>query len=311
VADIDVPRVLVTGGNGFLGQALVAHLVAQGRKVRTTVRDASTLRDTNSVVVGDLAEDVDWGPALEGVDCVVHAAGRAHQPENADSEANAAFRRVNVEATLKLARQAAKAGVRRLVFISSAHVNGGATHGRGFRADDPPHPASLYARSKLDAEQALAVIASETGLETVIIRPPLIIGAGVKGNLASLYAVIRRGWPLPFGLVTSNRRDLVSREVLCDLITVCLEHPQAAGKIFMASDGAPLSTRALVERMAAEVGVSPRLLPFPPALLRGLLKAAGRARMAAQLTEDLEIDIIATCDTLGWRPAPYLIGARP
>lgn len=311
--DASAARVLVTGGNGFLGQALTAHLAAQGREVRTTVRDvASSEGAMNPVSVGDLAAgDVDWSRALTDVDCVVHAAGRAHQPENADSESNAAFRRVNVDATQTLARQAAQAGVRRLIFISSAHVNGGGTHGRGFRVDDAPQPASVYAQSKLDAEQALAGIASETGLETVVIRPPLIIGAGVKGNLASLYAVIRRGWPLPFGRITDNRRDLVSREVLCDLISVCLDHPQAAGKTFMVSDGAPLSTRALVEYMAAEVGVSPRLLPVPPMVLRGLLKAAGRARMASQLTEDLEIDITATCDSLGWRPVPPQIGARP
>lgn len=298
----DTGIVLVTGANGFLGQALTTHLRSAGRSVRVAVRNAAEAQQ--AVAIGDLTENPDWSQAVEGVDCVVHAAGRAHQPESADAEAHAAFRRINVDATLTLARQAAQAGVRRLVFISSAHVNGGATHGRGFRADDPPHPASVYARSKLDAERGLAAIAAETGLEVVIIRPPLIIGAGVKGNLASLYAAIRRGWPLPFGLLTANRRDLVSRDTLCDLISTCLNHPGAVGETFMASDGAPLSTRALVERMAAEIGVRPRLLPVPPALLRGLLKAAGRSRMVSQLTEDLEIDIRHTQATLDWSPKP-------
>lgn len=303
MSDDHTAPVLVTGANGFLGQAVVAHLRDAGRAVHVTVRDASQAADDDhAIVVGDMAEDPDWSRAVQGMDCIVHTAGRAHQPESADAEAHAAFRRVNVDATLTLARQAAQAGVRRLVFISSAHVNGGATQGRGFRADDRPHPASVYARSKLDAEQGLAAIAAETGLEVVIIRPPLITGPGVKGNLASLYAAIRRGLPLPFGRITGNRRDLVSRNTLCDLIAVCLDHPMAAGRTFMVSDGAPLSTRALIEQMAAELGVRPRLAPVPPALLRGLLKAAGRSRMADQLTGDLEIDITATCDALGWSP---------
>lgn len=295
--------VLVTGANGFLGQAVVAHLRDAGRPVRVAVRDASqAVGDGDAVVVGDMAENFDWSRAVQGVDCIVHTAGRAHQAESADPEAHAVFRRINVDATLTLAKQAAQAGVRRLVFISSAHVNGGATQGRGFRADDPPHPVSVYAQSKLDAEQGLAAITAETGLEVVVIRPPLIMGPGVKGNLANLYAAIQRGLPLPFGLIHRNRRDLVSRDTLCGLIVVTLDHPAAAGRTFMVSDGAPLSTRALIERMAQELGVRPRLAPVPPALLRGLLKAAGRSRMADQLTGDLEIDITATCDTLGWSP---------
>ncbi|MDY6922396.1 MAG: NAD-dependent epimerase/dehydratase family protein [Pseudomonadota bacterium] len=304
-------RVLVTGGNGFLGEALAARLLADGRPVRVTVRATAEAPAAGAVPVGDLADAPDWSDAVRNVDCIVHTAGRAHQPESADPEALAAFRRVNVDATLALAREAARAGVRRLVFISSAHVNGGVTHGRGFRADDAPAPVGAYAQSKLDAETGLAAIAAETGLEIVVIRPPLITGPGVKGNLASLYGALRRGLPLPFGLITGNRRDLVSRDTLCDLITVCLDHPAAAGRTFLVSDGAPLSTRALVERMADELGVRARLLPVPPALLRRLLAVVGRGRMATQLTGDLEIDIAATREALGWTPPTSRPGARP
>lgn len=278
---------------------------ADGRQVRISVRVAPVNPGPmETVVVGDLAADPDWSQATRNVDCIVHTAGRAHQPESADPNANAAFLRVNVDATLSLARHAAEAGVRRLIFVSSAHVNGAVTHGRGFRAEDAPAPMSAYALSKLDAELGLAAISAETGLETVVIRPPLITGPGVKGNLATLYAALRRGVPLPLGQITDNRRDLISRDNLSDLISVCIDHPAASGQTFMASDGVPVSTRALIEYMSDEIGVRPNLLPVPRGLLRGLLKAAGRARMASQLTEDLEIDITATRAVLGWNPAP-------
>lgn len=300
MADGDRTRILVTGGNGFLGQALAAHLTTSGRLVRVSVREGTDTVAT--VAVGDLAGPVDWSRGLQDVDCVVHTAGRAHQMASADTEDRAAFRRTNVDATLELARQAAQAGVRRLIFISSAHVNGGVTHGRGFRADDTPHPTGPYAQSKLDAEIGLAEVAERTGLQVVVIRPPLITGSGVKGNLAILYGAIRRGLPLPFASISGNRRDLVSRETLCDLVAACVDHPAAAKGTFMVSDGRPLSTRALIERMATEIGVRPRLFPVPASLLRGVLKAIGRARMASQLTEDLEIDISHTRDRLGWQP---------
>lgn len=303
-------RVLITGANGFLGQALVKDFATRGFPVRVAVRTSETWAGGGeAVAIGDLSGAVDWSPALAGVDCVIHAAGRAHQRKTADASELQILQRINVNATLDLARQAARADVRRLIFISSAHVNGVETHGKGFRADAPPQPAGPYAQSKLDAETGLAQVAAETGLEVVVIRPPLIIGAGVKGNLASLYGAIRRGLPLPFGSITQNRRDLVSRETLSDLAATCISHPAAPGEIFMVSDRAPLSTRALVERLAAETGRRPRLIPVPPTLLSGLLSLMGRRRMARQLTGDLEIDIEPTCERLGWRPPTLSHGA--
>lgn len=299
----DNRRVLVTGANGFLGKAVVEALRARHQTVRAAMRDTSgSPRGVETVVVGDLATLPDWLPALKDVDCVVHTAGRAHQMVGADAKDMVAFRRINVDATLALAHQAVQAGVRRLIFISSAHVNGGSTHGKGFRSDDAPQPTGPYAQSKLDAEIGLADIARQTGLEVVIIRPPLITGPGVKGNLASLYSAIRRGLPLPFASVTGNRRDLVSCATLCDLVVCCLDHPDAVGQTFMVSDGTPLSTRGLIEAMATEIDTKPRLIPVPVPLLRALLTAIGRGRMASQLTEDLEIDIARTCERLNWEP---------
>lgn len=303
MADRSDRRLLITGGNGFLGRALTTDLFRRGWLVRVTMRQPVPVQsDIETVIVGDMAETMDWSAALKNVDCVIHTAGRAHQTAGADAQDHAAFRRTNVDATLALAEQAADAGVRRFIFISSAHVNGGATHGRGFRHDDTPQPTGPYAQSKLDAERGLAEIAQRTKLEIVVLRPPLIAGLGVKGNLETLYRVIRRGWPLPFGSIDRNRRDLVSCETLADLIDVCIDHEHSAGQTFMVSDGRPLSTRALVQVMAKEIGVRPNLWPMPEALLRLMLKVVGRGRMASQLTEDLEIDISHTRQRLNWHP---------
>lgn len=296
--------VLVTGAGGFLGRAVVAHLAARGRKVRAGVRqDAGGWPSgVKAVSLGDLSATPDTDAALSGVDAVVHCAARAHVLKETAGDPLALFRQINTEATLTLARQAAAVGVRRFIFISSIGVNGSRTRGRAFRHDDPAQPHSPYAVSKHEAEQGLAALAAETGLEVVVIRPPLILGRDPKGNLATLNRVMARGLPLPFGLVTGNRRDLVSLETLADLIDVVLEHPAAAGQTFLVSDGAPLSTRTLLERMAGWQGRSATLLPVPPGLLSLPLRLAGKAALAAQLFGDLEVDIDHTQRTLGWSP---------
>lgn len=296
-------RILITGGNGFLGKAVANYLQAQNRHVRISLRHAEPgLTHVESFVVGDLAQPVDWTNALSSVDCVVHVAGLAHQLNREAAEDSDNFQRINVKATLSLAEQAAQLGVRRLIFISSIGVNGVRTDERPFQSEDRPNPAGPYAQSKLDAERGLKAISDATGLEVVVIRPPLILGDGAKGNLQILYRAIRRGLPLPFASVTRNRRDLVSCSTLADLVDTCIDHPAAAGQTFLVSDGCPLSTRALVETMAAEIEVRPRMIPVPVPLLRMLLKAVGRGRMASQLTEDLEIDISHTCQRLNWTP---------
>ena len=297
-------RILVTGATGFLGRAVAVHLAARGRSVRSAVRrlpdEASGGIET--VAVGDLSADTDWSAALAGVGTVVHCAARAHVLKETATDPLAQFRAVNTEATLALARQAAAAGVRRFVFISSIGVNGAETRGRPFRHDDEPHPHSPYAVSKHEAEQGLAAIAADTGLEMVIIRPPLILGPDPKGNLATLNRIIARGLPLPFGLVTANRRDLVSRAVLCRLIGTVIDHPAAANQTFLVSDGEAISTRTLLQRMAADQGRALTLLSVPPTLLSLPLRLAGKRAMAAQLFGDLEVDIAHTRRTLDWAP---------
>lgn len=297
-------RILVTGATGFLGRAVVDDLARRGRRVVAAVR-----RDPGGwparaevAAVGDMSAATDWSAALRDVDAVVHCAGRAHVLKETAGDPLAEFRAVNTGATLALARQAAAAGVRRLVFISSIGVNGAETRGQPFRHDDPPRPHSPYAVSKHEAELGLRALAADAGLEVVVIRPPLITGPDPKGNLATLQRVIARGLPLPFGLVTGNRRDLVSRDTLCDLIATALDHPAAAGQTFLAADGAPVSTRALLERMAAAQGRSITLLPVPPALLALPLKLLGKGAMASQLFGDLEVDIAHTRRTLDWTP---------
>jgi nucleoside-diphosphate-sugar epimerase len=297
-------RILVTGATGFLGRAVAERLAAAGRSVRAAVR-----RDpgdwppwVEAVAAGELSAATDWSQALQGIEVVVHCAARAHVLKETAADPLAEFRRVNTEGTVALARQAAAAGVRRFVFVSSIGVNGSETHGRGFRHDDAPQPHSPYAVSKHEAELGLAAVAAETGLEVVVIRPPLITGPDPKGNLATLNRVIAKGLPLPFGLASGNRRDLVSLETLTGLIEVVIDHPAAAGQTFLVSDGAPLSTRALLERMAAAQGRSLTLLPVPPALLALPLKALGKGAMASQLFGDLQVDIEHTKRTLGWSP---------
>ena len=296
----------MTGATGFLGRALVERLARDGYPVRAAVRrDPGGLpAGVIPVVVGDLSGTSDWSAALTGVDCVVHCAARAHVLRETAADPLAEFRRVNTEGAIALGRQAAEAGVRRLVFISSIGVNGAETHGRPFSAADEPAPHSPYAVSKLEAEQGLAALAARTALEVVIIRPPLVAGPDPKGNLGTLRRVIRRGLPLPFGLVTRNRRDLVSRDVLCDLIETCLDHPAAAGRTFLVSDGRPVSTRALLETLAAAEGRKARLLPAPPALLSLLLGLLGKTSLRSQLLGDLEVDIAPTREALGWSPEP-------
>lgn len=297
-------RILVTGASGFLGRAVAAHLSGRGRRVRAAVRrdGGGWPAGVEAVAIGDLSAATDWSVALKDVDVVVHCAARAHVLKERAADPLAEFRAVNTDAALALAAQAAAAGVRRFVFISSIGVNGAETHGRGFRHDDPAQPHSPYALSKHEAEQGLRALSGRTGLEVVVIRPPLIVGPDPKGNLATLQRIIDKGLPLPFGLATRNRRDLVSRDTLCDLIGVAIEHPAAAGETFLVSDGRPISTRTLLERMAASRGRSPIFLPVPPALLAAALKLVGKRGMAAQLFGDLEVDIEHTRRTLDWAP---------
>lgn len=291
--------VLVTGAAGFLGRILVPAL-ADEQHVISGVRTGVDGPDTR--VLGDLAALPDLSAALSGVDVIVHCAARAHVLREKKSDPLTLFMAVNRDATLHLARQAVAAGVTRFVFISSIGVNGNRTDGIPFRADDPATPHAPYAVSKHEAELGLAHISAETGLEIVIIRPPLVIGPHPVGNLATLSRLISRGVPLPFALATKNRRSLVMATTLVDLIRVCLPHPNAPGAPLLIADTPPMSTRDILERLANETGQKLRLAPVPITLLRIALRALGRKRMDQQLFGDLEVDITATTERLNWTP---------
>ncbi|WP_238547594.1 NAD-dependent epimerase/dehydratase family protein [Meridianimarinicoccus roseus] len=292
--------ILVTGAAGFLGRQLVPVLRREARVI-AGVR-TGTAPDADTLPLGDLAEMPELGSALSDVDCVVHCAARAHVLNDTETDPLPVFMRTNCEATLHLARQAAAAGVRRFVFISSIGVHGNSTGDAPFRETDAPRPHAPYAVSKLAAEQGLADVARQTGMELVVIRPPLVIGPDPVGNLGTLARLIARGFPLPFALATRNRRSLVSGETLCDLIRVCTRHPAAPGRPLLVADEPPMSTRDILERLATVTGHRLCLVPVPVPVLRAGLSLAGKREIGHQLFGDLEVDIAATKSRLEWAP---------
>lgn len=255
-----------------------------------------------TVIVGEVNGKTFWEAALNGVDVVVHCAARVHV-RNEDSDPLAGFREVNVAGTLALARQAAAAGVRRFVFVSSIKVNGESTSpGHPFRVEDSPAPEDAYGISKWEAEQGLTVLSAETGMEVVIIRPPLVYGPGVKGNFATLLQWVNKGAPLPFGAVTENRRSLVALDNLIDLMVTCTDHPAAAGQVFLVSDGEDVSTAELLRRVGVAIGKPVRLLPVPLWMLKSGVALLGRREQAQRLLGSLQVDISRTRERLGWTP---------
>jgi nucleoside-diphosphate-sugar epimerase len=298
-------KLLLTGATGFVGSALCERLLSDGRHaVRVALRrDVDTLPAASErCVVGDLDGETNWRAAVAGIDVVVHAAARAHVMHDTAVDPLAEFRRINVAATLNLARQAAAAGARRFVYLSSIKVNGEATpQGRPFRADDTPHPVDPYGISKHEAEQALQGVAAASGVQVVVIRPPLVYGPGVKANFRALMRAVARGIPLPFGAI-DNRRSMVALDNLVDFISTCVEHPAAAGRTLLVSDGIDLSTPDIVRRVARAMQRPARLLPVPPGLLAAFGALVGRRAAIQRLCGSLQVDIAASRSSLGWNP---------
>jgi nucleoside-diphosphate-sugar epimerase len=297
---------LVTGATGFLGTALVKRLaVTDGFEVRASVRREVGMlpAGVSRSLVRDVSPDTDWRHALDDVDGVVHLAARVHAMTDGSADPLAEYRRVNVAGTLALARQAAAAGVRRFTFISSIKVNGESTRpGQAFRETDAPAPVDPYGVSKAEAEVALTDIASSTGMEVVVIRPPLVYGPGVKANFLTMSRWLARGIPLPLGAVRENRRSLVGLDNLVDLILRCLHHPAAANQVFLAGDGEDLSTTDLLCRTAAALGVRARLIPVPVPLLVAGAGLLGMKDAVQRLCGSLQVDISKARRVLGWRP---------
>ena len=298
-------NVLVTGANGFVGQAVLSRLSnMSGVTAIGSVRRAAIFTDAGAqlVMVGELSAQTDWSGVLAGVHAVVHTAARVHVMQEGAADPLEEFRRVNVQGTLNLARQAAAAGVRRFVFVSSIKVNGEATQlGRPFKADDAPAPRDAYGVSKMEAEKGLHEIALQTGLEVVIIRPPLVYGSRVKANFASIMRWVARGVPLPLGAIY-NARSMVALENLVDLLVTCVKHPAAAGQIFLASDGEDISTTELLRRTAQAMGKKVFLLPVPAFVLEWGAALLGKRAVAQRLCGSLQLDVNKTRQLLGWSP---------
>lgn len=297
----------VTGANGFVGKALIAELLHRGVEVRAAVRRESDIILSNSSeplsvhIVGDIGPKTDWGTSLDGIQAVVHLAARVHVMKEQALDPLMEFRRVNTLGTLRYASMAAQAGVRRFVYVSTIKVNGEATTSMPFREDDRPRPSDPYSVSKWEAEQGLRRIASETGMEIVIIRPPLVYGPGVGGNFLTILKWIDRGIPLPLASVR-NQRSFVGLSNLVSLIIRCLSHPDAAGEVFLVSDGEDLSTPDLFQRVAHALGKRSRLFPLPVSLLRTMARVLGKDSVCERLCGSLKVDSGKVRQLLGWVP---------
>ena len=292
----------MTGANGFVGRTLLSRLALAGFSPTAAVRgDSLVLPNCSSTAIGPIGPDTDWSIALRRVDTVVHLAARAHVNDVDERSAWSLYRQVNVAGSAELARQAAFYGIRRLVFVSSIGV-----HGR--RSVVPLtegsylSPQGPYASSKLEAEEALRHIAERSGLELVVLRPPLVYGPDAPGNFGTLLRVIKRGFPLPLRCVSNNRRSLIGIDNLVDLIIKCVHHPAASGETFLAADGAEVSTAELLRKIGGAVGRPAKLFPVPVSILRTAANLSGRQRLASQLLDSLRVDSAKARVVLGWEP---------
>ncbi|MGV8996306.1 MAG: NAD-dependent epimerase/dehydratase family protein [Parvibaculaceae bacterium] len=291
-------KVLVTGASGFIGQATIEKLYHEGWPLRRALRNDATGDDC---MIGDLGVATDWSASLDGITHVIHLAGHVHDPDSDDKK----FNDVNVRATKSLARAAAQASVTRFVYVSSVKAHGEETFGRPWSEGDPLAPVDPYGRSKRDAEVALRRIGDETGLDIVIIRPPLVVGRGAVGNLARLMSLVARDLPLPLASV-SNRRSMVSVEALAELLCLCLHHPAAAHQTFMAAEGPALSTPQLLNLIGEGMGLPPRLFSCPSSILNLAIRLADKTQAVGPVFNSLEIDADKAKNLLGWPSAPAL-----
>lgn len=299
--------VLLTGASGFVGSAVWRSLRQRGKSVRPVFRHKTSFRQSDvsedaAVLQTSFDASTDWRTAVADIDAVVHCAARVHVMHDTAADPLTEFRNPNTYGTINLARQAAKAGVRRFVLVSSIKVNGESTvPGQPFTAEQAPAPLDPYGISKWEAEQDLRALSAETCMEVVIIRPVLVYGPGVKANFLNMMKWLNKGVPLPLGAI-HNKRSLVALDNLVDLIVTCIDHPQAANQTFLVSDGEDLSTTELLQRMSRALGKRSRLLPVPAWMLETAAKVLGKESVAQRLCGSLQVDIEHTRERLGWTP---------
>tara|TARA_R110002049_G_scaffold224693_7_gene396433 strand:+ start:690 stop:1652 length:963 start_codon:yes stop_codon:yes gene_type:complete len=297
-------KILVTGANGFVGNALVRQLLADNYEVTGTVRSTESRlpEGVYRFLIPNILDVTHWHTILESVNVVIHTAARVHVMDDSVADPLLEFRKVNVDATLNLARQAADAGVKRFIFISSIKVNGELTQlDQPFKPNDNYIPTDPYGLSKYEAEQGLLDIADETGLEVVIIRPPLIYGPNVKANFASMIKWVNKGIPLPLGVI-HNQRSLVALDNLVSFIIHCIDHSKAANETFLISDGEDVSTTELLQKVASAFGKKARLIPVSVSLMTFMARLVGKGAMATRLFGSLQVDSSKARKLLDWQP---------
>lgn len=300
-------NLLITGASGFIGRPLCVELVRQGYGVVAALRRPVDISDgVEKLMISANQENIDWFSSLKNIDVIVHLAARVHLMKDDAIDPLSEYRRINVSETLSLARHAARAGVKRFIFISSIKVNGERTEaGFSFGERDVANPQDNYAISKLEAERGLLLIAQQTKMEIVIIRPPLVYGYGVKGNFANMLRAIQKGIPLPLGAI-QNQRSFVYVGNLVSLIICCINNKAAANQIFLVSDGQDLSTTDLLRMCADALGKRSRLVPIPRKWVEFCARLVGKGDVAERLCGNLQVNIKKANEVLEWFP-PYCV----
>ena len=293
-----VLKIMVTGASGFVGTSLCNRLSSLGIKFSGTVRKKTR---PEQFEIGELSAQTDWSEALTDCDVIIHLAARVHVMKDTSHDPLAAFRAVNVDATLNLAKQALRCGVKRFVYVSSVKVNGEETISKSFTAFDVPAPIDPYGQSKLEAEIELRALLYQSGLELVIIRPPLVYGPGVRANFFKLMQLVKMSVPLPLGAI-HNKRSMVALDNLLDLLITCAHHPAAAGQIFMVSDDHDVSISELLRLLSSGMDQRSLLLPVPAWMIAGVATLMGKSASANRLLGSLQVDIAHTKSTLDWQP---------
>jgi len=298
-------KILITGATGFVGRALFENLKSKKKyfaHLTTRTNQEELFEGGKAFNIGEIDANTDWKDALDGVDCIIHCAARAHMTEKKQTDSLNAYRTINVDGTRNLAKQAVSIGIKRFIFLSSIKVNGeGTIASKSFKYNDISQPEDAYGISKWETEKALLEISKQTGLEVVIIRPPLVYGEGVKGNFLRLLDIVYKQIPLPFAKI-NNLRSFIALDNLIDLIICCIEHPKAGGKTFLVSDGEDLSTSDLIMKLSKLMDKSPRLFQVPQLIIQLIGRLVGKSSEVKRLLESLRVDNSYTREILGWSP---------